>query len=158
MSPAEEIGNIAWVQEIEAITFDRAHKPPGAADELVVEFDSGALPIDTRMIKGAQINAWLFVHDVDKEPLEDAKKALSNESFGYFGGIVDQITLDEEAGLWSLQCRDYTALPLSHEVRPEELNGIQLDQDIDVLRLLDQLGPQVCYLLAVALVSADAAS
>jgi hypothetical protein len=120
---------VAKLEGLEPLSYDWTRNPITVADTLSVTIHPDDVPVDLRLIRGAQVRAWLFCHE-----LLDACRPGDP---GYFGGVVDVVERDRNNGSLTLECRDYTAFPLNHKVSPQTLAEVDLSQVLpDVVRYL----------------------
>jgi hypothetical protein len=120
---------VAILRGLDPLSYDWTRNPLTVADTLSVTIHPDDVPVDLRLIKGSQVRAWLFCHE-----LPDACRPGDP---GYFGGVVDVVERDRNGASLTLECRDYTAFPLNHKVSPRTLAEIDLAQTLpDVVRYL----------------------
>lgn len=120
---------VARLEQLDTLTYDWTRNPITVADTLSVTIHPDDVPIDLRLIRGAQVRAWLFCH-------EDAAACRPGDP-GYFGGVVDVVERDRNNTALTIECRDYTAFPLNHKVSPRTLAEVDLARTLpEVVRYL----------------------
>lgn len=135
-------GDVARIQMIEPLSLDWTRNPPSVPDEFTVTVRSVTVPVDLRIIRGMQVGAWLYVHEDASEDLQARAARCQVGTPGYFGGVVDVVKRTSDGRELTLECRDYTAIPMATTLDLEQLDGISLDQPLpDIVRALIDLVP-----------------
>lgn len=113
-----------------AVEWER--NPPGEADTFSVVIPQAALPIDLRLIRAVFVSGWIWSTPDPRTPWRDEADQRQPGGAGYFAGVADSVTEDDPETLATLTfgCRDFTALPLEHDVQPATLEGLDLDRPL----------------------------
>lgn len=135
-------GDVARLQMIEPLSVEWTRNPPSVPDTCSVTFRAATLPVDLRVMRGAQVGVWLYCHeDLNEDGAARAARCQVGDR-GYFAGVVDVPSRSTDGRTITLECRDFTALPLATTLDLEQLDDIGLDQALpDIVRKLIDFVP-----------------
>lgn len=115
----------AYLPNLRAVSIDIERKPLSIGNTCSVVIPAYELPVDLRVIRGAQIDAWIFTH---RSP-----GSCRRGQAGYFGGIVIDFARSRAApGTVTLDCVDFTQVLDRHKLTPRML-AKTLDQTVPEL-------------------------
>lgn len=103
--------------------------PPATADTFDVTLSADVLPIDFGILRGLQLEGWFFEQGSGLERRRGRP--------GYFAGLVDEPTRNRDSNEVTLRCRDFTALPLRHELDAATLRSIDVHASRQLWELVD---------------------
>lgn len=131
-------GERAIIAGLRARSWSITRSPLSEADRFTVELPAGVLPIDLRIIRGASVDLWRFIHETNAERLQDREARCKPGDEGHIRGVVVDAERDHEtASTLRLVCEDMTALPRRTYIDGDALDGAPIDQTlVEVVRYL----------------------
>ena len=115
-----EFDSVAYIPGLIGASMDMEKQPAGEPDTCDVTVRADRVPVDLRILRGAQVDAWIYTHG---DPT-----ACGRGNPGYFGGIVRNISKDRNDNTLTLSCVGYTWALTQPKVTPNML-AVKLDQD-----------------------------